>query len=97
MNQPAPDPALPRRSNADYRWTRGKAVAFLHALGERGSVAGAARRVGMSRKAAYALRARLGADFSAIWAEAATVGRDVRKRRRRALLRPQGDTFGRPR
>ena len=97
MTQPAPDATPPRRSNADYRWTRDKAVAFLRALGERGSVAGAARRVGMSRKAAYALRTRLGPDFSAIWAEAATVGREMRKQRRRALLRPQGDTFGQPR
>ena len=41
----------PRR-NADYRWTVPKVAAFLRALSESGSVAEAARSVGMSRQAA---------------------------------------------
>ena len=49
----------PRRCNADYRWTLPKAMAFLEALAQCGEVAEAARAVGMSRQAAYRLRARL--------------------------------------
>lgn len=48
-----------RQSNADYRWTVPKVTAFLAALAQCGRVAEAARAVGMSRQAAYALRARL--------------------------------------
>ncbi len=48
-----------RRCNADYRWTLPKAMAFLRALAESGSVTEAARAVGMSRQAAYRLKARL--------------------------------------
>ena len=48
-----------RRCNADYRWTVPKIHAFLDALAESGRVADAARAVGMSRQAAYKLRARL--------------------------------------
>ena len=40
------------------RWTGAKAEAFLRQLALHGSVTRAARSVGMSRKAAYALRAR---------------------------------------
>jgi hypothetical protein len=49
----------PRRCNADYRWTVPKAWAFLEALARCGRVAEAARAVGMSRQAAYQLKARL--------------------------------------
>ena len=53
-----------RQCNADYRWTVPKVAAFLLALEKCGRVAEAAREVGMSRQAAYALRARLdGAEF----------------------------------
>jgi molybdenum-dependent DNA-binding transcriptional regulator ModE len=62
-------PRPPRRSNADYRWTKPKMLAFLHALATTGSVAGAARGVGMSRQSAYRLRARLGEGFGAVWVE----------------------------
>ena len=65
-DSPAPSPAgaprrrsRPRRCNADYRWTLPKAMAFLEALAHCGEVAEAARAVGMSRQAAYRLRARL--------------------------------------
>jgi hypothetical protein len=60
-DSPAP-PATrrrPRRCNADYRWTVPKAWAFLEALAQCGRVAEAARAVGMSRQAAYQLKARL--------------------------------------
>ncbi|MGX7896926.1 hypothetical protein [Tsuneonella sp. HG222] len=49
----------PRRLNADYRWTMPKVLAFLEALATCGSVAQAARAVGMSRQSAYRMRARL--------------------------------------
>lgn len=56
-------PTSPRRRvrqcNADYRWTVPKVQAFLRALEQCGRVAEAARAVGVSRQAAYALRARL--------------------------------------
>jgi len=64
-DSPAPPAAAPRRRsrprrcNADYRWTVPKAMAFLEALARCGEVAEAARAVGMSRQAAYRLRARL--------------------------------------
>ena len=65
-----PKPAQPRR-NADYRWTVPKVAAFLRALSECGSVAEAARSVGMSRQAAYRLRARLdGEKFQAAFEDA---------------------------
>ena len=51
--------AAARRSNADYRWTVPKVRAFMEALAVHGSVAEAARAVGMSRQSAYRLRARL--------------------------------------
>ena len=55
-----PSPARkPRRRNADYRWTVPKVTAFLEALARSGSVAEAARSVGMGRQSAYKLRARL--------------------------------------
>ncbi|WP_394269574.1 hypothetical protein, partial [Qipengyuania sp.] len=54
----APAPKA-RQSAADYRWTMPKVVAFLEALAGCGSVAGAARAVGMGRQSAYRMRARL--------------------------------------
>jgi molybdenum-dependent DNA-binding transcriptional regulator ModE len=68
-------PKPPRRSNADYRWTRPKLLAFMDALAATGSVARAARSVGMSRQSAYRLRARLGARFGAVWDEALVIAR----------------------
>ena len=58
-DSPAAAPRQSRRCNADYRWTLPKAMAFLEALAQCGEVAAAARAVGMSRQAAYTLRARL--------------------------------------
>lgn len=65
----------PRRCNADYRWTRDKVIAFLKGLALTGSVAEAARRVGMSRQSAYRLRARRGAQFAAVWDEGVALAR----------------------
>ncbi len=49
-------------------WTVPRQRNFLRALCVTGSVASAARMVGMSRKAAYALRGRKGAEsFAAAW------------------------------
>ena len=62
------------RTNPDYRWTRPKTIAFLRALALGGSVAGAAREVGMSRQSAYRLRARLGEEFVAVWDEGLRIG-----------------------
>lgn len=61
MSTPPESPPRPRqrRCNADYRWTVPKALAFLEALAQCGQVAEAARAVGMSRQAAYQLKARL--------------------------------------
>jgi hypothetical protein len=51
---------------------------FLGMLAETGSVMGACEAVGMSRKSAYALRARLGAEsFAAAWD--AALGGPLRK------------------
>ena len=49
-------------------WTVPRQTAFLRALSVTGSVSSAARMVGMSRKAAYGLRARAGAEsFALAW------------------------------
>lgn len=61
MSPPTPHARPARRCNADYRWTVPKARAFLQALSRCGSVAEAARGVGMSRNSAYRLRAKLAA------------------------------------
>jgi hypothetical protein len=58
---------VPLRSRAGG-WTPAKQAAFLGALAVTGSVREAARRVGMSRMAAYRLRSRAGAEsFAAAW------------------------------
>lgn len=63
------------RCNADYRWTVPKVTAFLRALATCGKVAEAAREVGMSRQAAYALKARLAhPQFQQMWALAVRKG-----------------------
>ena len=53
-------------------WTVERQTAFLEALAAGATVAGAAQQVGMSRQAAYALRARLkGEPFDQAWQVAA--------------------------
>lgn len=69
---PAPAPRSPQTAAfATVRrdgWTIARQTAFLEALAAGSSVAGAAQQVGMSRQAAYALRARLrGEPFDQAW------------------------------
>ena len=68
---------VPTRTRRDG-WTAQRQADFLGMLGETGSVMGACEAVGMSRKSAYALRARPGAaSFAAAWD--AALGAPVRK------------------
>lgn len=62
--------ASPRsRTRRTHEWTRAKAVTFIVTLAKVRSVTLAARASGMSRKSAYALKARDIA-FASAWAEA---------------------------
>ena len=68
---------VPTRTRRDG-WTVQRQADFLGMLAETGSVMGACEAVGMSRKSAYALRARPGAEsFAAAWD--AALGGPVRK------------------
>lgn len=78
----------PRRCSADYRWTLPKVTAFLKSLAQCGSLAEAARSVGMSRQSAYRLRARLaGTPFEAAFAAARKAGIHARFAASQARLR----------
>ena len=83
-------PTSPRRRarqcNADYRWTVPKVQAFLRALEQCGRVAEAARAVGMSRQAAYRLRARA-PNFADFW-DGALVEAERRKAAARQARTP---------
>jgi hypothetical protein len=62
---------VPLRYRADG-WTPLKQADFLGALAETGSIASAARRVGMTRESAYRLRGKRGAEsFAAAWDDVA--------------------------
>ena len=68
---------VPTRTRRDG-WTIERQADFLGMLAETGSVIGACEAVGISRKSAYALRARPGAEsFAAAWD--AALGEPVRK------------------
>jgi hypothetical protein len=68
---------VPTRARRDG-WTVQRQIDFLGMLAETGSVMGACEAVGMSRKSAYALRARPGAEsFAGAWD--AALGAPVRK------------------
>ena len=68
---------VPTRTRRDG-WTIGRQADFLGLLAETGSVIGACEAVGISRKSAYQLRARPGAEsFAAAWD--AALGGGVRK------------------
>jgi hypothetical protein len=71
----------PHRPARSGEWTCPKAVTFIVTLAAHGSVTLAARQAGMSRKSAYALKAR-DSSFAAAWAEARKAG---------AMKRNQGD------
>ncbi|WP_145985329.1 hypothetical protein [Altererythrobacter sp. B11] len=77
---PAPPEALPPDNS---RWTGEKASAFLRALAQHGKVARAARGVGMSRQAAYRLRARA-PKFAEFWDWALEEAAKARSARRSA-------------
>lgn len=63
----------PRRPRRSGEWTDAKAVTFIVTLAARRSATLAAARAGMSRKSAYALRARDPA-FAAAWVAAWDAG-----------------------
>ena len=68
----APVPVKPRRDG----WTPARQLAFILRLALLGSVAAAAKAVGMSRESAYRLRERPGAGgFAAAWDKAQGWGR----------------------
>ena len=75
-------PARPKPDNT--RWTGEKAADFLKLLARSGKVAPCARAVGMSRQAAYRLRARA-PRFALMWDQAMEVAasRKASSRRRR--------------
>jgi hypothetical protein len=57
-------------------WTPPRQIAFIAALAEIGMVSAAAKAIGMSRKSAYTLRKRPGAEsFAAAWDAALEQGR----------------------
>ena len=96
-------PALDKASLPDpsYHWTTLKAQVFLGALADLGSVAEAARMVGMGRQSAYRLRERLGESslFARAWDAAQVEGRAKRRalprsRRKATILPPERDMFG---
>ncbi|HEY7004971.1 MAG TPA: hypothetical protein VH392_00660 [Sphingomicrobium sp.] len=66
----------PRRTHRFHEWSAGKAVTFIVTLAATQSVTLAAREAGMSRKSAYALKARDSA-FAAAWAAAVNAGAKV--------------------
>ena len=63
----------PRRPRRSDEWTSERAVTFIVTLAATRSVTLAARRAGMSRKSAYALKARDRA-FASAWSAAASAG-----------------------
>jgi len=69
----ASTPFRSTRPNSEYRWSPSRALAFLEALARCGSVAGAARAVGVSRNSAYRLRERAPA-FAEGWLLAQRLG-----------------------
>lgn len=73
---PLPMLSRPRRPRRSGKWTETKAVTFIVTLAASQSVTLAARRAGISRKSAYALKSRDPA-FAAAWSAAlgASAGR----------------------
>lgn len=78
-----------RRPYRSGEWTPARAVTFIVTLAASGSVTLAARSAGMSRKSAYALKARDPA-FAAAW-RAAVKARATNSREEPALSRSKGD------
>ncbi|MBN8502070.1 MAG: hypothetical protein J0M19_13080 [Sphingomonadales bacterium] len=87
----------PVRSRADG-WTVERQAAFLAALAQARSVAAAARRVGMSREAAYELRRRPGgAHFGDVWDAVLSGQRPRRKLTPEERFRAASEGMVRPR
>jgi len=63
---------IPSASNRHDGWTPERQRGFIHALSRIGMVSAAARAVGMSRNAAYALLKRAGPEsgFACAWRDA---------------------------
>ena len=75
---PLVSPSLP--AEALPRWTLARMDVFVRALRHTGNVAAAARAAGMSRQAAYRLRARLaGHPFDQAWTAATAPHAAVRR------------------
>lgn len=69
-------PAVPQQRNRHNGWTPPQQARFILALAAMGSVSAAAKAVGMSRKSAYDLLDRPGAEgFARSWARALESGR----------------------
>lgn len=72
---------VPVRARHDG-WTPARQIAFIHRLALCGSIGAAARAVGMTRKSAYRLRERPGAEsFAAAWDAAQAMGRSAARDR----------------
>lgn len=78
-----------RRTRRSHEWSPGKTVTFIVTLAANGNVTLAARKAGMSRKSAYALKAR-DPVFAAAWTAAS--GASGRRSANRAEKPPEGDT-----
>ncbi|HST36960.1 MAG TPA: hypothetical protein VLK25_10080 [Allosphingosinicella sp.] len=81
MSDSLPDPypfdPIPSVSNRHDGWTPERQRGFIYTLSRIGMVSAAARTVGMSRKSAYALLKRAGAEsgFARVWRDAQAEGR----------------------
>ena len=81
-------PRKPRPKPDNSRWTGEKATIFLKLLARSGKVAASARAVGMSRQAAYRLRARA-PKFAEYWDMSMEVWRKTRaSAQRRKYVHP---------
>ncbi|MEA3012782.1 MAG: hypothetical protein QOD42_1327 [Sphingomonadales bacterium] len=68
---------VPVRARHDG-WTPARQISFIHRLALCGSVSTSARAVGMTRKSAYNLRERAGAEsFAAAWDRAQAMGQSA--------------------
>lgn len=85
---PAPSACQIRTAPDNTRWTGDKAATFLRLLARSGKVAASARAVGMSRQAAYRLRARA-PRFAEYWEMSLEVWRNGQaSSRRRKQVHP---------
>ena len=82
---------MPLRARADG-WTPERQARFIGLLAETGSVAGAARRVGMTRESAWRLRRRAGAaSFAHAWDAVEALWRGAPVPQRKITLDELGD------